>query len=90
MYQKEDAEALGLDLLVTNISIKEIENLKGNNINDLKILLANKTTEMLHGSQEAKNSEKIAKDTFSENSSGSNLTSIKIDKKKINKKFNIF
>ncbi len=85
----DDRDVIKFLKYFTNISIKEIENLKGNNINDLKILLANKTTEMLHGSQEAKNSEKIAKDTFSENSSGSNLPSIKIDKKKINNKLNI-
>ena len=33
---------------------------------------------MLHGKKEAINSEKTAKETFSENSSGSNLPSIKI------------
>jgi len=85
----DDRDVIKFLKYFTNISIKEIENLKENNINELKILLANKTTEMLHGSQEAKNSEKIAKDTFSENSSGSNLPSIKIDKKKINNKLNI-
>ena len=85
----DDRDVIKFLKYFTNISIKEIENLKENNINELKILLANKTTEMLHGSQEAKNSEKIAKETFSENSSGSNLPSIKIDKKKINNKLNI-
>ena len=44
---------------------------------------------MLHGKKEAKNSEKIAKDTFSDNSSGLNLPSIKIKKNLLNKKMNI-
>ena len=39
----------------------EIEKIKNNNINELKILLANKATQMLHGEQEAKNSEETAK-----------------------------
>ncbi len=59
------------------------------NINDLKILLANKTTEMLHGKKEAINSAKIAKETFSENSSGSNLPSIEISKSILQKKITI-
>ena len=57
--------------------------------NDLKVLLANKTTEMLHGKKESKNSEKIAKETFSNNSTGSNLPSIKIYKSQLNDKLNI-
>ena len=36
---------------------------------------------MLHGKKEAQMSEKIAKETFSQNSKGSNLPSIKIKKK---------
>ena len=59
------------------------------NINKLKILLANKTTEMLHGKKESMNAEKIAKETFSENSSGSNLPSIKLKKSDLEKKINI-
>ena len=54
-----------------------IDNLNNEDINNLKILLANKTTEMLHGKKEAEKSEKIAKETFSDNSTGSNLPSIK-------------
>ena len=44
---------------------------------------------MLHGENEARNSEKIAKETFSENSSGSNLPSVKIKKDQLNENFNI-
>ena len=73
----------------TDLESNEIDNLDGRNINDLKILLANKTTEMLHGKNESYKSEKIAKETFSENSTGSNLPSIAIDKSEIKKKMNI-
>ena len=44
---------------------------------------------MLHGKKEAQNSEKIAKETFSDNSTGSNLPSIKINKSLIENNLNI-
>ena len=73
----------------TDIESKEIENLDDQNINQLKILLANKTTEMLHGKNEALKAEKIAKEAFSNNSSGLNLPSIGLSKTKLNKNMNI-
>ena len=44
---------------------------------------------MLHGKKEALVSEKIAKETFSDNSSGLNLPSIKINKSLIKNNFSI-
>ena len=38
--------------IFTDISIEEIE--KNDNINDLKVLLANEATKMLHGENESK------------------------------------
>ena len=73
----------------TDLSIGEIINLENDNVNNLKILLANKTTEMLHGKKEAQNSEKVARETFKENSTGSNLPSVKIDKSILIKKITI-
>ena len=73
----------------TDLEINEIEKIKDNNINELKILLANEATKMLHGEKEAQYSEKTARETFSENSLGSNLPSIKIDKKTLSKKISI-
>ncbi len=73
----------------TDITINEIEDLNEKNINQLKILLANKTTEMLHGKKEALKAENIAKETFTENSSGSNLPSIELNKKMLKKDINI-
>ena len=71
--------------MFTNISLNEIEKIKENNINDLKIILANKATEMLHGEKAAKESEKMALSTFKDNSSGENLPNIKIKKEILNK-----
>ncbi len=73
----------------TDIMIEEIEDLNAKNINQLKILLANKTTEMLHGKKEALKAENIAKETFAENSSGSNLPSVELNKKMLKKYINI-
>ncbi|MDC3146029.1 tyrosine--tRNA ligase [Candidatus Pelagibacter sp.] len=67
--------------MFTELSLEKIEEIKNENINDLKILLANETTKMLHGEIEAKKSEELAKSTFKENSTGEHLPSIKIDSK---------
>ncbi len=73
----------------TDIETEEIENFNEQNINQLKILLANKTTEMLHGKKESLKSEKIAKEAFSDNSSGSSLPSIRLSKRILNENINI-
>jgi tyrosyl-tRNA synthetase len=85
----DDRDVIQFLKFFTDIKVEEIENLKNENINNLKILLANKTTEMLHGKEKAKKSEKIAKETFSENSSGLNLPSIKIKEKLIKNQISI-
>ncbi len=74
----DDRDVLKFLKMFTDLSLNEIENIKFKNINDLKILLANNATEMLHGKKEAKKSEKLAKNTFKENSTGENLPGIKI------------
>ena len=53
--------------------------LKNNNINELKILLANEATAMLHGKPAAKKAEQTAK-TFETGSIGEDLPTIKINK----------
>ncbi len=85
----DDRDVIQFLKFFTDINVDEIENFKNKNINELKILLANKTTEMLHGKDEAKKAESIAKETFSENSSGSNLPSVKIQDKLIKNQINI-
>ena len=73
----------------TDIETEEIDNFSNQNINQLKILLANKTTEMLHGKKESLKSEKIAKEAFSDNFLGSSLPSIELSKRILNKNINI-
>ncbi len=85
----DDRDVLKFLNIFTDLNIAEIKNLEKNNINDLKILLANKATEMLHGKDEAINAENIAKETFSENSSGSNLPTININNSQLENNLNI-
>ena len=81
----DDRDVIKFLKMFTDISVSEVEKIKKNNINDLKILLANKTTAMLHGKKESSDAEKLAKSTFKENSTGKSLPSIKIDKHILNK-----
>ena len=73
----------------TDIEIEDIKKVENNNINDLKILLANKTTSMLHGNEAAKNSQQAAKEAFSGNSLGSSLPSVKVNSQNIDNKLDI-
>ena len=73
----------------TDLSIDEIEKIKDKEINELKILLANEATKMLHGKEEAINCEKAAQEAFSENSTGINLPSIKLKKDNFKNHINI-
>jgi tyrosyl-tRNA synthetase len=85
----DDRDVIKFLKMFTEIEIKEIEKIKDKDINELKILLANKTTEMLHGKVAAENSEQAAKEAFSGKSLGANLPKVNIHSKKIEEKINI-
>ena len=70
----------------TEIKSERINELTQNekNINELKILLANETTKILHGESAAKKAEKTAKETFESGGLGANLPEIKIKKNDLN------
>ena len=85
----DDRDVLKFIKIFTDIDIEKIDKIKNNNINELKILLANKATEMLHGEQEAKISEETAKTTFADNSMGENLPTISINQKKLKENITI-
>jgi len=63
--------------------------MKNENINELKIKLANEATSMLHGKNEALSAEKTAKKTFEENSLGESLPSVDIELDNKNTSINI-
>ena len=85
----DDRDVVKFLKFFTDLKIEEIEKIKDQNINKLKILLANKTTTMLHGKKAAQESEQTANDAFSTNSLGSKLPSIKIDNKIFDTEINI-
>ncbi len=85
----DDRDVLKFLKIFTDITLEEIETVKDKNINELKILLANKTTALLHGDEEAKKSEETAKQTFEGRVLGDNLPTIQIMKKKLDNKLNI-
>jgi len=85
----DDRDVIKFLKIFTDITLEEIETVKDKNINELKILLANKTTAMLHGDEEAKKFEETAKQTFEGRVLGDNLPTIQIMKKKLDNQLNI-
>ena len=85
----DDRDVIKFLKMFTDLNSEEIDKMKNEDINQLKIKLANETTTMLHGKKAAQNSEQAAKEAFSGTSLGSNLPSIKIKKKDINNKITI-
>jgi tyrosyl-tRNA synthetase len=85
----DDKDVIKFLKIFTDLEDNKINEIENNNINELKILLANEATSMLHGKKEAQNSEQAAKEAFSGNVLGSNLPTIKIKSKNLDKKINI-
>jgi tyrosyl-tRNA synthetase len=74
-----EIDELELDKLINNES----------NINELKILLANEATKILHGEKKAKESESTAKETFLGSGIGQNLPVVLIQESSLKKGINI-
>ena len=85
----DDRDVLRFLQMFTDITLKKIEELKNKNINQLKILLANEATTMLHGELAARKAAQTAKDTFEKKSIGDDLPSVKIKKEKLKNGINI-
>ena len=75
----------------TEIEINDLSNKIDNeeDINKLKILLANEATKILHGEKVAKDSEKTAVETFHGSGLGKNLPEIKINNSRLKNGINI-
>ena len=71
----------------TEIEYEKINTLceKEENINNLKILLANQATSILHGKSAAKKAQKTAKETFEDKSLSLNLPEIKVKSEEVKK-----
>ena len=85
----DDRDVLRFIKMFTDLTLEKIEEIKNKDINQLKIILANECTKILHGKNEAMLAEETAKKTFDENSTGSGLPTISIIQKKLSEKINI-
>jgi len=88
----DDKDVINFLKLFTDLDLDQINNLENNNqdINKLKILLANETTAMLHGVKAAKDSEVTAQKTFGDKSIGKELPTVIIKKNEITNGVSIF
>ena len=75
----------------TEIDLQELEDKfkKEKNINNLKVLLANEATKILHGEEASRKAEQTAKDTFQGSGFSANLPEIEISLTEIKKGINI-
>ena len=85
----DDRDVIKFLKMFTDLNIDEINKMKNEDINHLKIKLANEATSLLHGKEEALTAEKTAKKTFEENSLGENLPSVDIQINSENSGINI-
>ena len=85
----DDKDVLKFLKLFTDLSLEKIENIKNENINNLKILLANEATKMLHGISESKKAEVTAKQTFENKEIGFGLPKFELKKNELVKNINI-
>tara|TARA_B100000700_G_scaffold31140_1_gene29865 strand:+ start:1262 stop:2494 length:1233 start_codon:yes stop_codon:yes gene_type:complete len=85
----DDRDVIKFLKMFTDLNIDEINKMKNEDINHLKIKLANEATSLLHGKEEALTAEKTAKKTFEENSLGENLPSVDIQINNENSGINI-
>ena len=88
----DDNDVFNFLKLFTDLDLEQIDSLKNNgqDINKVKILLANEATTMLHGVRAAKDAEITAQKTFVDKSIGKDLPIIKVKKNTIAKGINIF
>ena len=85
----DDRDVIKFLQMFTDLKIDKIEKIKDQNINQLKILLANEATTMLHGKTAAQKAEITAKNTFEKKSIGEDLPSVKIKKEEVVNGINI-
>ena len=77
----DDRDVIKFLKMFTDLEIKKIAEVSDDDINSLKILLANEATKMLHGKAAAEKAEETAKNIFEKGTIGDDLKTIKIHKK---------
>ena len=85
----DDRDVLRFLKMFTDLNLQKIEEIKNKNINQLKVILANETTAMLHGKAATQKAEQTAKNTFEKKSIGEDLPSINLKKEEVINGINI-
>ena len=85
----DDREVLKFIKMFTDLTLEKIEEIKNKNINQLKIILANEATSMLHGKAAAVKAEQTAKNTFEKKSVGADLPTLVLKKEQVINGINI-
>ncbi len=85
----DDRDVLKFLKMFTDLDVKKIEEIKTKDINQLKVILANEATAMLHGKAAANKAEQTARKTFENKSIGGDLPTINLKKEKIANGINI-
>jgi len=85
----DDRDVIKFLKIFTDKKISEINEMKNKDINELKIILANEATTMLHGKIAAIKAAETAKKTFTAGSFGDDLPVVKIKRVKFENGFNI-
>ena len=85
----DDRDVLRFLKMFTDLNLQKIEEIKNKNINQLKVILANEATAMLHGKAATQKAEQTAKNTFEKKSIGEDLPSINLKKEEVINGINI-
>ena len=85
----DDGDVLRFLQMFTDLSLEKIEELKNKNINQLKIILANEATSMLHGKAATIKAGQTAMNTFEKKSVGTDLPTLVLKKKQVINGINI-
>ena len=85
----DDRDVIKFLKMFTDLDLKEINKISNNDINSLKIILANEATKMLHGKDAALRAQETAKNIFEKGSIGDDLQSVEIKIKLIEDGINI-
>ena len=85
----DDRDVIKFLKIFTDIDLEKINLIKNDDINELKIILANEATTMLHGKLAASKALETAKKTFEGRSIGEDLRSVEVSKKQIDNGINL-
>ena len=85
----DDRDVLRFLKMFTDLDLEKINEIKNENVNKLKIILANEATSMLHGKIAAQKAEETARNTFEKGNIGTDLPIIEVKNKDISNGLNI-